>query len=136
MAASSLAPAAVVAGRFASLKELVALLKSLGRLDEPITTPAGLRRVIELALSLGKLVGLDATWLQRLQSALDNEAVFELVLALVRLAAQAATARNHEKGLRIQTADAEVVLSATAITDWLPIVLELIELFRLLRGRS
>lgn len=135
MAASLSAPA-VVAGRFAGIKGLVELLKSLGRLDEPITTPAGLRRVIEVALSLGKLAGLDATWLQRMQSALDNEAVFELVLALVRLAAQAATARNHEKGLRIQTADAEVLLSATAINEWLPIVLELIELFRLLRGRS
>jgi len=54
----------------------------------------------------------------------------------VRLAAQTATASNDDAGLRIQSADADVVLTGQAIADWLPIVLELVEMLRSLRGRS
>jgi hypothetical protein len=136
MTTSAVLPAALFPGRFGSVRQLLELLAQYGRLDEPITTPEGLRQAIQFALAVGRLVGLDAGWLERLQAALDNEAVFDVVLALLRLAAQAATASNDDAGLRISTADADVVLTGQAIADWLPIVLELVELIRLLRGRS
>jgi hypothetical protein len=129
-------PAGIFAGRFGSLRQLLDLLAQFGRLDEPITTPTGLRRAIELAVAAGRLFGIDPAWLDRLQSALDNRAVFAVLLALVQLAAQAATASNDDRGLRVSSADADVVLTGQAIADWLPIVLELVELIRLLRGRS
>jgi hypothetical protein len=132
----ALLPDRLFPGRFGSVRQLLELLAQLGRLDQPITTPGGLRQAIQFAVAVGRLVGLDAGWLERLQTALDNEAVFGVVLALVRLAAQAATASNDDAGLRISAADADVVLTGQAIADWLPIVLELVELIRLLRGRS
>jgi hypothetical protein len=115
---------------------LLDLLAQIGRLEEPITSPGGLRKAIAIAAALGRMGGVDAAWLDRLQSALDNEAVFGVVLALIRLAAQAATASNHDEGLRVTAADADVVLTGKALADWLPIVLELIELFRAFRGQS
>ncbi len=136
MTTPTLSPAALFPGRFGALRQLLELLSQLGRLDEPITTPVGLRQAIQFAIAVGRLAGLDAGWLERLQAALDNEAVFGVVLALVRLAAQAASASNDDAGLRISTADADIVLTGQAIADWLPIVLELVELLRLLRGRS
>jgi hypothetical protein len=136
MLAASPPANALFLGRFASLRQLVELLSRLGRISEPITSPAGLRQTIEAAIAIGRLVGLDGAWLDRLQSALDNEAVFGVVLALVRLAAEAATARGDEHGVRVTAADADVVLSAKSLADWLPIVLELVELFRTLRGRK
>jgi hypothetical protein len=136
MPASPPSPAALFPGRFASLRQLLELVSQIGRMSEPITSPGGLRKAIEIVVSLGRLIGLDAAWLERLQAALDNDAVFGVVLALVRLAAQAATARNDDAGLRIRSADADVVLTGQAIADWLPIVLELVEMLRLLRGRS
>lgn len=136
MLASSPPQSPLLLGRFASLRQLIELLSQLGRISEPITSPTGLRQTIEAALAVGRLVGLDGAWLERLRSALDNEAVFGVVLALVRLAAEAATARGDEQGVRVTAADAEVVLTPKALADWLPIVLELIELFRTLRGRQ
>ncbi len=136
MLAASPSPNALLLGRFGSLRQLVELLSRLGRISEPITSPAGLRQTIEAALAIGRLVGLDGVWIDRLQSAIDNEAVFGVVLALIRLAADAATARSDENGFRVTSVDADVVLSPKALADWLPIVLELIELFRSLRGRK
>jgi hypothetical protein len=136
MTASLSVPAALFPGRFASLRQLFELVSQIGRLSEPITSAAGLRKAIEIVVSLGRLVGIDAALVDRLQAALDNEAVFGVVLALVRLAAQAATVSNDDRGLRISSADVDVVLTGQAIADWLPIVLELIELLRALRGRS
>jgi hypothetical protein len=136
MPASLQGAAALFPGRFASLRQLFELVSQIGRLSEPITSPTGLRKATEIVVSLGRLVGIDAAWLDRLRTALDNEVVFGVVLALVRLAAQAATASNDDRGLRISSADADVVLTGQAIADWLPIVLELIELLRTLRGQS
>ena len=133
---AALLPDRLLPGRFGAVRQLLELLAQFGRLDQPITTPGGLRQAIQFAAAVGRLVGLDAGWLERLQAALDNEAVFGVVLALVRLAAQRATASNDDAGLRISTADTDVVLTGQAIADWLPIVLELVELIRLLRGRS
>lgn len=136
MLASSPPPNALFLGRFGSLRQLVELLSRLGSISEPISSPAGLRQTIEAALAIGRLAGLDGVWIERLQSALDNDAVFGVVLALVRLAAEAATARGDESGVRVTSADTDTVLTAKALSDWLPIVLELIELFRTLRGRQ
>ena len=136
MLAASPPPNALFLGRFGSLRQLIELLTRFGRISEPITSPAGLRQTIEAALAIGRLAGIDGIWIDRLQSALDNDVVFGVVLALVRLAAEAATARGDESGVRVTSADADAILTPQSLADWLPIVLELIELFRALRGRQ
>jgi hypothetical protein len=137
MTASMQVSAALFPGRFASLRQLFELVSQIGRLSEPITSAAGLRKAIEIVVSLARLVGIDAALVDRLQAALDNEAVFGVVLALVRLAEHAvASGEFDDRGLDFGPADTDVVLTSQAIVDWLPIVLELIALLRALRGQS
>jgi hypothetical protein len=152
MPVQTFAASALLAGRFARLRQIVELLGQLGQLDEPISTPGGLRAALELLVQVGTMLGIDAAWIAKLQSILSSDAAFRIVLALVRLAMEAGGALAGEvdderasgapvdesaSGIRLAGCDnAQTIVTAQALADWLPIVVEIIALLRALRGGS
>ncbi|MDZ4820123.1 MAG: hypothetical protein SGJ20_14240 [Planctomycetota bacterium] len=130
------------------LHELLELLAALRALDQPLQTAAGLRAGLELLLRLAEFVGLDRTWSDRVREILTNPRVFDVVLALVRYfgalvslpgdatAAQFDASTPGRRPVSTLAGADEVVetIDAQALVDWLPVVLQIIELWKRLRG--
>ena len=123
--------------RFAKIRELLDVLAALRDLSEPITTPAGLRQTIDLLARVARLVGVDPQWTDRLLSILDDEATFRVVLAIVHFVLNSVARKAEGGAIRITLAeDDDVHLTAHAFTDWLPLVMQFLNLLSQLRAQA
>ncbi len=121
--------------RFTKIRELIDVIASLRDLSEPITTPEGLRQTVELLARVARLVGIDPAWIDRLLSILDDEATFRVVLAVVHFVLQNVSRIAVGGAVRISlTEDDDVHLTAHAFVDWLPLVMQIINLLGQLRA--
>src|SRR5262245_13483052 len=123
---------------FDKLRELLRLIAALRGMKEPLTSPDGLRQALEILLQLAGFAGLDPAVADRLRTILADERVFANVLAIVQyIAGLLALSLDLGEGrVRLSSAGngAEVFIEAADFFDWLPIVLEIIELLRRLLG--
>jgi len=121
--------------RNGKLRQLLELIAALRELAGPITEPDGLRGVIALLMKSGELLGLDPAWIERLRSVTDNEATFQLVLALARFAAGWMGRSGEESADTVRAASETLAtVDARSIVEWLPFVLSLVEIWWRLRG--
>ncbi len=123
--------------RFKKIRELLDILSALRDLTEPLTTAQGLRQTIELLARVARLVGVDPAWIERLLSILDDQATFRVVLAIVNFVLNSIARKAEGGAVRIALAeDDDVHLTAHAFTDWLPLVMQIINLLRQLRTQA
>jgi len=118
------------------LREVLQVIADLQDVDAPLTSPAGLRRSVELVLRLGELLGLDAAWLDRLRPIMTDEGVLNIVLAVWQFVLGARHESDVGDAIRCRVAgvEAPVVVTQQSLADWLPIVVQLISLLRIVRG--
>lgn len=130
---ASLQPVPLGLGR---LRELAGIVRAIRGLVEPITSPEGLRKAIDLVVRLARLLGVDASLLDRLQSILDDESLLRMVLAILQYVSGIAGGAEERGALRVALADTRQVVrvEAAALVDWLPLVIALLNLLREIRG--
>ncbi len=123
-------------GAWSRLRELLQAIADLQDARVLPTTPDGLRRAVELVLKLGELLGLDAAWLERLRPILTDESVLKTVLAVWQFVLGGRHDMAADDSIRVTVLGAEtpVIVTQQALADWLPIVLQLINLLRMIRG--
>lgn len=125
------------------LRELVRLLAALREIRDPIETPQGLRQAIEVVLQIAALLGLDPKLLERLRAIAAEERTFNLVLAAIQflLGLIVVDGQTDDGQLRLTANGAPVdqpsiEVDLRSFLDWLPFVLQIIELILRLRGES
>jgi len=117
------------------LRDLLRLISELRAVGD-ITTPDGLRRAIELVLNFAVLLGLEESFVERLRRILEDERVFELALAIVRYLAGLVEFNGVTSEGRLQLAavgEAPIEVETRGFIEWLPLILQVIELIRRLR---
>jgi len=121
--------------RLAPLRELLQLWLSLRDISEPLTSPEGLRKTLELIARLGELVGLDESIINRISTLLDNPAALNVVLAIVQYVLGVVGGRSQQGDLRVTLLESreEVVVDSQSLVEWLPLVISLLNLLREIR---
>jgi hypothetical protein len=112
------------------LRDLLALLMAVQQMREPISSPAGLRQAIELLARLAELLGIDPAWIERLRAILSDEHVFNIVLAIVQYLLFVLWDDDEVSVLDFSTCEVD----AQSFADWFPLVVDLLTLWRILRG--
>lgn len=121
-------------------RELAQVVRGLQELDGNWSDGATLRRGIELAIRIGELLGADPAWTGRLRSLLTNDALWEVVQSIVRFVASweegpPRMAMQATSGSEVwSTESAALEVEAQSLAVWLPVVLQLISLWRAVRG--
>jgi hypothetical protein len=118
---------ALFAGR---MRELLELLAALREWHPTLTTIEGLRGALGVVERLATLLGADDAWLTWPRRVADDEALLAIVASIVDYLWRGA-ANPHAVAAG---ADASVI--AAGWRDWLPLLLELIELLQALRGAN
>ncbi len=114
------------------LQGLLALLKKLQQFAEPLATADGLRQAIELIVELGNAAGLNSAWIGRLQSLLTDQSAFNTVLSIIAWLELLLGAGNTPAS--DAPAPLELAIDAQSLADWLPIVLQILQLIQSIRG--
>jgi hypothetical protein len=134
MSTASVAVPLLVSERLLRLQRLAQLFAVLRRLTDPLTSPEALKQAIHTLLEIAQLLGLDDDWADRLQQVLEDERRFQIVLAVVRAIAGWSGSIDGMNRLRVSSASQQVVVEAQAFVDWLPIVVQILQLLKQLRG--
>ncbi|MBL8830715.1 MAG: hypothetical protein JNM18_27320 [Planctomycetaceae bacterium] len=124
----------LAADRLQRLSRLAKLMQLLRTFSGPLTTPENLRQALNTLLEVAGLVGLDDEWVNRLEQILSDENVFQIVLAVVRALSGWSGAVDSGNQLRVSSVSQQVTVHAQSFVDWLPIVVQLLQLLRQLRG--
>lgn len=110
------------------LRELLELLAALRDLQGPITTPEGLRGALAVLEQLAALLGADDDWLAWLRRFSQDDALLRIAAAVVEYLWSRRAAEAAGASWAAQDVD------ALALQDWLPLLIELLELLRALQG--
>ena len=115
-----------------NLQSLLALLKKLQQLALPLATADGLRQAIAMLVQVGTAAGLNSAWINSLQNLLNDENAFDTALSIITylesLLGSGNTPANNA------AAPAELAIDAQSLADWLPIVLQILQLIQSIRG--
>lgn len=131
---STIAVPMLAADRFQRIGRIAQLLRLLQKFNGPLTSPENLREALGALLEVAGLVGLDQEWIERLEHIRNDEHVFQIVLAVVRAISGWSGAVAGDNQVRVSSASQQVTVSAQSFVDWLPIVVQIIQLLRQLRG--
>ncbi|MEX2140781.1 MAG: hypothetical protein WD894_16075 [Pirellulales bacterium] len=117
------------------MRDALEIIGRIRQIREPITSPDGLRQTIELVLHFAELLGVSGELTDRLGQILANVNVFQIVLGIVRFLLGAAGAETGDGKLRASFADGSTtVIEPQNFLSWLPIVVQIINLIRIIRG--
>lgn len=119
--------------RTGKLRQVLDLLAAVREIEGSLTEREGLRGYVAIVLRFAELLGLESEWIERLRGVLENDASLDLLLALVRFAANWMGRLERNGGGRVH-ATSPATVEAAALAAWLPLVLWLLETWRQLRG--
>lgn len=122
-----------------NLSSLLALLKKLQQLAEPLATAAGLREAIGLLVQLGGAAGLNAAFLTNLESLLTDSSAFNTVLSIIAYLESLGTTNpptGRPHGCDRDSAPTDLTINAQSLADWLPVVIQILQLIESIRGNS
>ncbi|MBA4019542.1 MAG: hypothetical protein C0483_20455 [Pirellula sp.] len=120
--------------RLAQLRELLDLVNDVRALDDPFAAPESFRRLITLVVRLGSAVGFDSVALERFEQLLTDDNLVAAVLAITHYVLRSTGFRTV--GLQATSNFAPLVVDAQSYAEWLPLVIELVQLVRKLRGAA
>ena len=109
---------------FSLVRKILDLLSQLREIGDPLTSAKGLRDSLAVLLALISMLGVDAAFVARVQKILDDQGVFNIVLAIVQYLHGLAASDTAGGGVHING----VTVEAQAWSDWLPLVIELVNL--------
>ncbi|MEX2139856.1 MAG: hypothetical protein WD894_11380 [Pirellulales bacterium] len=117
------------------LRDVLELVGRIRQVQEPITSPDGLRQTIELVLHFAELLGVSGELTDRLRQILADENVFQIVLSIVRFLLGMSGGETAEGKLRASFDVRNAVrIEPQDLLSWLPIVVQIINLIRIIRG--
>ena len=117
------------------LRDMLELIGRIRQIQAPITSPDGLRQAIEFVLHTAELLGVSDELTNRLREILADENAFQIVLGIVRFLLGEMGVETSEGNIRASFADGNsVVIEPQAFLNWLPIVVQIINLIRIIRG--
>jgi hypothetical protein len=121
----------------AKLSSLLGLLDELRQAAASLATPEGLQNAIGLLIKIGDALGMDPNWTEQLQTILSDQNIFGVVLVIVRFlnsllpsGGQPASAAWVGAGSSNATPPGKVSLDAQAFINWLPIVIQILQLLQ------
>ncbi len=124
----------------ATLAELLELLAKLCDLNQPLTTPDGLRNAIELALQLGAAAGIDATWLAWLRENVEQPPVFDIVLAVVAFLSSIVEPSSTNSAIHAwrnaPRTSATAAPPSISLSQWLLLIGSLVSLLQKILGQT
>jgi hypothetical protein len=117
------------------ISDLLELLHLIRRIQKPIASPEGLRQAIELLLRIAELLGVSSDMIERFRQILTDDNLFQIVLAIVRLLSGMATVETRNGMLVAYLMDdRELAIEAADFLGWLRIVIEIVNLLRIILG--
>jgi hypothetical protein len=120
--------------QIAKLSSLLDLLDELRQAAASLATPEGLQNALGLLIKIAEALGMDAAWTEQLQTILSDQNIFEVVLAIVRLLNSLLPGGGQPASATATVASAAVpatvTLDAQAFIDWLPIVIQILQLLQ------
>lgn len=123
-------------GRLSRLRELLSQLASLGGIGESLGSPEGLERLLELALKLAELAGVEESIVELLKKVLADERLLVFLSGILgRVFGRRAADSQPPAGPRGIAAHDEPDMAAHGFSEWLPLVLQLLQLLAALRGQ-
>jgi len=117
-----------------NLQSLLALLKKLEQLAQPLATADGLRQALEMLVQIGGAAGLNPAWIAQLQSLLSDQNGFNTVLSIIAWLESLLGSGSTTAG--VAAAPAELAIDAQTLANWLPIVLQILQLIQSIRGNG
>ncbi len=118
--------------QIAKLSSLLDLLDELRQAAASLATPAGLQSAIGLLIKIADALGMDAAWAEQLQTILSDQNIFEVVLAIVRFLNSLLPGGGQPATATVGSTAApdRVTLDAQAFINWLPIVIQILQLLQ------
>lgn len=118
--------------RLTKLRDVLDLVAAVRDLDDPFGSVEQFRRLVDLVTRLGAFCGVDQTWLDRWEAILTDDELVGAVLAVARYVLSLTTKSTTAN--RATDALPTVVIDRQSYADWLPLVIELLQLVLRLRG--
>ena len=119
-----------------TLRQVLDLLAQIRNLNQPLSSAAGLEQALTLLLQLANLLGVSTTWTSSVQSILADPAVLNVVLLIVQqLLGESQTGTPAPSPSPAPQAQA-VAISEQSLSQWLPLITEIIGLIRQIRGEQ
>lgn len=111
------------------LSSLLALLKKLQQLALPLATADGLRQAIQVLVQFGAAAGLNSAWLSQLQSLLGDSGAFNTVLSIIAYLESLSSANS-------EASNAGLTINAQSFANWLPLVIQILQLIESIGGNA
>ena len=139
------------AGRLGKIRDVLSIVGKIRRIDGALTEAEAFRSAVGLVLELAETVGVDWRWTDRLRRILENESIFELVLAIVRYVSGLVESDATDEALHVACVEgwaraeagpvgdrcgtnASDTFEAAGLMEWLPLVVQILSLIRNIRG--
>jgi hypothetical protein len=117
------------------MRDVLELIARIRQIQAPITSPDGLRQTIELILHCAELLGVSGELTDRLRQMLADENVFQIVLSIMRFLLGMASGETADSKPRASFDVGNTIrIEPQDLLSWLPIVVEIINLIRIIRG--
>jgi len=121
----------------AKFGSLLGLLAELRAAAAALATPDGLKKAVSILVDLADALGMDAAWTARLQTLLSDQNVFEVALVIVQfLDSLLGTSNPPPLPGSTAAASERVTIDAQAFADWLPIVMQILQVIEQLLGKG
>ena len=116
-------------------RDVLDFIGGIRQIRDPITSPDGLRQTIELVLNFAELLGTSDELTDRLLQILADENVLQIVLAIVRFVLGTASDETDDGTPRAAfDPPRSTAIQPQDFLSWLPIVVQIINLIRQIRG--
>lgn len=114
-----------------NLASLLAVLKKMQQLVEPLATADGLRQAIQLLVQLGTVAGSNSAWISQLQNLLADSGAFNTVLSIIAYFESLSTNKTDSTHPA-----SELGIDAGSLANLLPLVIQILQLIQSIRGSS
>ncbi len=120
----------------AKLGSLLSLLAELRAAAAALATPDGLKKAVGLLIDVADALGMDAAWTAKLKTLLSDQNVFEVALVIVQFIESLFGSSPPPLPSAAASAGDRVTLDAQAFADWLPVVMQILQVIEQLLGKG
>lgn len=124
-------------GPLVKLRDLVRIIGALRDIEDPFASREGLRQSISLLLELAGLLGVPTEWADQVRAIIGDDRLLEVFLAVLQYVLGLAEHAVEDGSVRVWVQgrpDRAVTVDQKSLLDWLPLVVQIIGLLKLIRG--